>query len=304
MGSLKHQLINAIDSAFGEGGHDKHSAKSSEGTGSTIYSYKERENLKDVGTQLVNYAKTEFGVKQIKDISNAMVKGFLESKASTCRQSTIDNYTSRLCKLGNIVNRCYKSANVVWKVKAPESRVGAEKLRRIKMDKEDFKRVIDYAKLTDSKSKAPVALELAGKYGLRVAELSKMLAIDVDLGKLRLHIHESKGGKSRDLKILEEDREFFKKLIIGKSGEDKLIEIKENSINKWLSRNLKEKLGIDKYKDCKTGVHSIRKMAATNRYLDNIKSGLSKKEAEKEVSVWLGHGEDRKDVIINYIVLG
>lgn len=302
MGSLKHQLINAIDSSFSEGGHDKHSAKSSEGTGGTIYSYKERENLKDVGTQLINYAKEEFGVRQIKNISNAMVKGFLENKTSTCRQSTLDNYCSRLDKLGHVINSCYKTADVNWKIKTPESLVGKEKLRDVKMDREDFKKVIDYAKLADSKSKAPIALELSRKHGLRVAELSKMEARDVEITKLKLHIHESKGGKSRDLIIMEDDRELFKKITTGKSGKDKLIEIKEDSINKWLSRTL-DKLGIDKYKDCKTGVHSVRKMAATQRYLNNIKSGMSKKEAEKDVSVWLGHGEDRKDVIKNYIIL-
>lgn len=300
MASIKYQVINAIDSAFRTGGHDKHSAKQNEGTQNTIYSYKERENLMDTGIQLAEYCKSEFGVKQVKNITSKMVSSFLNNKAQTCNQTTLGQYGSRLNKLGNLINNRYQTANVSWKVPVPVSQVRQGKLRDVPMSKEDYMAVLKYAKDAECKSKAPIAIELSGRFGLRVSETCKLQPRDLDFNNLKLHIHESKGGRSRDLDISKEDVPFLKSIISNKEPTQKILNIKEDSVNRWLGRAM-DKLGITKYNTAKTGVHSVRKMAATERYHTNLKNGMSERDAEKDVSVWLGHGEDRQDVIRNYI---
>ena len=50
-------------------------------------------------------------------------------------------------------------------------------------------------------------------------------------------------------------------------------------------------------KEAKTGVHAIRKMYATEAYLERINSGMGKEEAWGEVSEILGHGKDRMDLL-------
>jgi hypothetical protein len=77
--------------------------------------------------------------------------------------------------------------------------------------------------------------------------------------------------------------------------------LKEGSVNKTLRRNM-ERLGVcqNLLKE-NTGVHSIRKLAAQERY-DRLKeAGRSKKDAAGDVSEYLGHGRSRKDIRKIYI---
>lgn len=300
MASIKYQIINSIDSAFGQGGHDRHSAKANEGTGQTVYSYSERENLKNTGIQLGEFCKNEYGVKQVKEITPTMISDFLKSKTTSCDKNTLSQYASRLNKLGNLINNRLSTANVNFKVAVPESQIGKDKYREVKMEKEDYGKVLQYAKDNNCTSKAVVAFQLSGEFALRVSEACKMQVRDIDLKSKTLHIHRSKGGLSRDLKIENSQIDFLKKVIEGKTGTDKVVGIKEDSVNKWLARTL-EMLGIDKYKNCKTGIHSVRKMSITEKYFTNINNGMNEKEADKTASQYLGHGENRKDVIDRYV---
>ena len=61
------------------------------------------------------------------------------------------------------------------------------------------------------------------------------------------------------------------------------------------------KLYFTEYKEAKTGVHAIRKMYATEAYLERINSGMGKEEAWGEVSEILGHGKDRMDLFRVYV---
>lgn len=300
MASIKYQIQSAIDNGFGEGGHDKRSAKFNEGTTANVYSFKERDNLLQTGIDLAGYCKDNFNINKVNQITPSMVSSFLENKAETCRQSTLDNYASRLGKLGELVNNKFASADVNWRVEKIESLIGQDKLRDVPMAREDFNKILDYAKDNSLTSKAVTATWLAGEFGLRVSECCKLQARDIDLNNNILHIVDSKGGRSRDLEIQPHQADFLKSLIEDKNFNDRIINIKEDSVNKWLSR-IEEKLGMTQYDEAKTGIHSIRKMAATERYHENLERGMSEKEAERDVSKWLGHGENRQDVIKNYI---
>ena len=303
MASLKGQIFHVIDSNFNPG-QDKRSDKFDNNMDKTkIYSFSERDSLRQLGMEIASFCKANYDTKQIKEISKDMVKEFMNDKAETCNQTTLDNYTSRINKIESLVNQTYKSCNVTWNNIRADSKIGEDKLRDIPMAREDFNRLVSYAKDKVLTSKAVLGVELAGAFGLRVSEVCKLQARDIDLVNMKLHIHESKGGLNRDLQIRQEYKGLIEKAITNKMHLDRLVPIKTDSVNKWIRDTLPKVSGIDatKYLNTKTGIHSIRKMWATERYKELISKGVSDKEACNRVSNELGHGNDRWDVVKNYI---
>lgn len=70
---------------------------------------------------------------------------------------------------------------------------------------------------------------------------------------------------------------------------ERIVDIKEDSVNKQLSR-VEEALGIrEKYKNACTGIHSIRKMVAQREYDRCRNGGMARKQAMEWVSAYLGH---------------
>jgi integrase len=311
MASLKHQFLTAIDRNFNESGSDKHSAKGGQHSGTEetmgrVWSYAERKSLIDISSQLAVYCKDTFGIKQIKDITANNIQDFLKNKASECNHNTLENYVSRLNKMEVLINKTFSSANVDWRgnIVAPTSEISMSgKTRNIWMDKVHFEQILDYGK--DSKSLAPIGVELAGMFGLRVSECEKLQLRDINFNKMIVHIHQSKGGKSRDIPMTHEQTERLKDIINEReltNGTDKIVGIKAESINRWLNRACSsEELKLNQYCDSKSGIHSIRKMWAQEQY-DNFRNeGYSRKESIDKVSMLLGHGENRRDIAEAYI---
>lgn len=303
MGSIKGQVFHIIDSNFSPGQDKRNDKFDSNMEREKIYSFSERNNLRQIGMEIATFCKTNYSVKQIKDITKDMVKEFMSIKSETCNQSTLNNYTSRINKLQDLVNQTYKSCEVDWSFIKVKSMVGEEKLRDIPMSREDFNKLIAYSRENKLTSKAILGVELAGTFGLRVSEICKIQVRDINLEGMKLHIHQSKGGLSRDLNIKEEHKDFLQKIIQGRNNIERLVPIKEDSVNKWIRETLPKVNGIDatKYLKAKTGVHSIRKMWATERYRELILHGLDEKDACNKVANELGHGDNRWDVVKNYI---
>ena len=303
MASIKGQMFHVIDNNFSPSQDKRNDKFDNNMEKEKVYSFSERNNLRQTAMELAQYCKVIYDVKQVKDITYGMVRNFMKDKANTCNQNTLDNISSRLCKIGKLVNQTYKSCDVDWNFIKVKSMVGEEKLRDIPMNREDFNKLISYAKESNLTSKAILGVELAGAFGLRVSEVCKLEVRDIDLNNMSLHIHKSKGGLSRDLRIREEYKEFLEKIITNKNLLDRLVPIKEDSVNKWIRETLPKVEGIDanKYIKAKTGVHSIRKMWATERYKELITLGLNDKDSCNKVSLELGHGENRWDVVKNYI---
>ena len=87
----------------------------------------------------------------------------------------------------------------------------------------------------------------------------------------------------------------------GKGPHDKLIPLKDGSVNKSLHRAMERSGVCQNLLDAKAGIHSIRKLVAQERYDQHKEAGRSKKDAAGEVSEYLGHGRDRKDIREIYI---
>ena len=151
-------------------------------------------------------------------------------------------------------------------------------------------------------SKSKDGVRLARNFGTRKGSITKFEVRDVDLEHNLFTVYRDKGGRTRKLPIeTEEQRELLKRLIAGKGPHDKLIQLKDGSVNKSLHRAMERSGVCQNLLDAKAGIHSIRKLVAQERYDQNKEAGLSKKDAAGDVSEYLGHGRDRKDIRETYI---
>ena len=291
--SMKHQMLNAIEQSFrpGESKRTADEIKRSE----TVYSFQYRENLRDIASDFSKFMKDNYkDVKLLKDIAPVHVEAYLKEKDKTVSSATLTAYKSGLEKIGKCASNVYRTR---INLKSDYQAAPKEKIRDIAMKQEDYKALM---KATESRPcQSRLAVELARVFGLRVCEVVKITPRDIK-GNV-LHIHESKGGRSRDLKIkTEEQRAVIEKLNQLETSKSKpYIQVKEDSVNKWLGDNLK-KIGITVYNEAKTGVHAVRKMYAEERYQENREKGMDHKKAWGEVSVELGHSEDRESLFRTY----
>lgn len=302
--NLQYQFLNAIDKAFDGGGHDKHTDKHNGKHLDTVYSYAERKGLIELSSQVARFIKESYpDTKKVLDIKEEMIQNFLNSKSETCNKETLGQYGSRIHKLEHIVNDVYKgSASWYNDLIIPTSKVSNDKTRNISMSREDYNSILNRAYSMNSSSKALIAIELAGRFGMRVSETCKLQPRDINFQTMKLHIHESKGKKNRDIDIRERDINFLEKTIEKLPQDVRIVDIKEDSVNKYLAR-AEEALGIrDKYRDADTGIHCIRKMVAQEKYDEFREHGLSKKDSLNAVSLYLGHGVNRDETMRQYVL--
>lgn len=296
--NLKWQFLNAIENNFKE--HmDKHSIKANgQMDGTRIFSYSDRENLRDVASNFSNWMKENHSdIKMVKDIKTEHIQGFLNSKADSCSRKTLEQYCSKFNKLENLVNNTY-GTNASYKGFVVPATKENTKIRNVAMSKKDFEKLQNG--FSNSKSSAREAIQLSAKLGLRVNETVKLQGRDINLKENTVHINKSKGGRSRDVPIRNEDKQYFANLKASVGATERICPVQSDSINKAVQRCM-ERVGIsEKYQD--TSIHSIRKMYAQNEFDRYRAEGMEIDKALGQVSVQLGHSENRLELMKEYVL--
>ena len=262
-----------------------------------VYSKSDAKALFQMASQFGRYAQKELGVKHAKDLRQEHAEKFLDSLRRTgCTASTLKTYAGRLRHLSECVNHTYKSAHLDFSaLKAPDA---PQAPKREQMTQEQYTAVLNCMPESQSKD----AFRLARCFGLRVGSTTRYQVRDVDFEKNQLTVYRDKAGRTRVLPIeTAEQRELLTRLMAGKGPKDKLITIKQDSVNKTVRRNMIRSGVCQNLIEEKTNIHSIRKLTAQERY-DHLKeAGRSKRDAAGDVSQYLGHGRNRKDIRDTYI---
>ena len=296
--NLKHQFIHAIEENFKEG-MDKHSMKS-DGirNDGKIFSYSDRKNLIDLSCNFSNFMKDNYkDIKLVKEVRADHIQSFLNQKASQCSNATLKQYEAKFNKLEKIVNKTY-NINATYKgYTLPLSKENT-KIRNTSMSTEDFKKL--EKAFINSNSSAKVAIQLTSRVGLRVSECTKLQGRDIDLEKGVIHVEGGKGGRNRDVPIREEDRSYFNNLKSSISDRERVCPVQSDSINKSIDRAMKREGIRNKYND--TSIHCIRKMFAQKEFDRFRREGMEIRQALQEVSKLLGHGEDRMELMRQYVL--
>lgn len=299
--NIKAQFSYAISSNFFEG-VSKHSIKAEQGEfGAKIFSYSSRNALKDTASDFSKFLKNEYPeIRQVKDIKQEHVKAFLESKKPTCSQATLQQYQTRLDKLGKCCSETY-GRKINFKVEVPRKEANTTHSRTIPMKEEDYQKVLSNSRDCDSK----IAIQLSHAFGLRVSETIKIRPCDILAN--RIFIHQSKGGRDRTLEVrTAEQKDIVEKLRTWRSVgfTEPILKVKADSVNNFLKTNL-ERLGIKEYAEHKTGIHSIRKNYAIRRMDELTVKYPNKTEDQKWniISKELGHGDGRGDLKRIYLCM-
>ena len=288
--NLKYQFKTCIEKNFKEK-MDKHSIKKNKQMNKTrIFSFSDRKNLIDFTANLSNWMKENYSeIKLVKDINSKHIQEFLNEKAKECSQATLNQYSSKIRKMSNLINSTYKT-NIKYDFKTPKSSSGKQILRDQQMKLEDYKRIHEIMRNSSNGQKA---IEIGKNFGLRISEITKLQKRDIDLEKKEILIKDAKGGRNRTVHFnTEEQIKVATKLYNSVArGLDRIVAIKENSINMALNRAMK-KLNIkNEYKE--TSFHSIRKLYAQQEYDRLRNEGNSIEMACRKVSEQLGHSAER-----------
>lgn len=296
--NLKHQFLHAIEDNFQEG-MDKHSMKSDGITNDgKIFSYADRKNLIDLACNFANFMKENYkDIRMVKEVRTDHIQLFFNQKANECSNATLLQYQSKFNKLDKVVNNTY---NINVKYRGYQLPLAEEntKIRNTSMSQEDFKKLENA--FSNSKSYAKIAIQLTARAGLRVSECTKLQGRDINLEKGIIHVEDGKGKRDRDVPIMKEDKQYFSDLKANIEDKERVCPVQSDSINKAIDRAMKNEGIRNKYTD--TSIHCIRKMFAQREYDRYRAEGMEIRQALQEVSVVLGHGKDRLELMRQYVL--
>ena len=286
--NLKYQFMNCIQKNFRES-VDKHSLKQTGKKGTEIFSYSQRKNLIDVSSNFANYMKENHPeVKQVREITSQHVQEFLNSKTS-CSQATLEQYKHQFNKLERLVNDTYKTSVNFHETTTPVStKNGGGKIRTDMLTTDNYNKLMSNSINQNFKN----ALVLSQFFGLRACECSKLQYTDIS--EQGIKIVGLKGGRDRFVKCENEQQKRIIKDFLNKKG--RVCSCQTGSLQQSFNRE-KKKNNISSASD----FHASRKAFATNKYLEYRQQGYTVEQSLNKVSHALGHGDNRLDLLKEYI---
>lgn len=288
--SLFYQFNSAIDLNYRHH-FNKHGDKSNPETDSShiVKSLSAKSNLKDFAHDFSAFIKSEYGVKQVKQITPDMCQSYIERKsAEGCSLKTIKTYQSNFLKISKCVNKTF-NIRTDYSVSVDESKIEkTETIKQFSFTRAEMEKILAAPRSCDSL----IALNFAFQTGVRVNTLERLEVRHIDFKNKEITIFKDKGNRTRVLSMSEETAKLLREQIKGKNPQDKVFGVKKGSVNRYLRRRC-EKLNIcTPNGEVKSGVHSIRKLWAEQ---------FAEKNGVAKTMVALGHGEQRGDLEQTYL---
>jgi len=307
-GSVKWQ-VNTILNTIKAIGQSRHEAKQqaqysnphelAKQTG--IHSYKTLDTYRNVAQNLLEYAKTELGIKDIEKLNGEAVRSFLESKIQEgISYNTLKTYTAAITKLETALERyngnsydLSKSAQEVLQqareagMKAPEQHRAFQNPQAVinNISNQEYKTIAQF--------------QLAS--GLRLHELNHIRPdqfVEKD-GKMFVSVEQGKGGKDRLVEV--KDRQAWQEY-------KSLVESKANTEGKYAGKFVFSSSGYRAAVsraaaaagEKERGTHSFRWNYAQSQYIERqIADNKPENQAKVEVSRELGH--NRASITDHYL---
>lgn len=287
--NIKYQFKYCIDSHFKEG-MDKHSLKAQGKNNGKIYSYSDRKNLIDLSSNFANWLKINHPeIKQIKNIGSNHIQEFLNTKIDICSQKTLEQYQSRFRKLEVLAISTYHIDIDYHSAVTPLSnRNGGGKVRNTMLSVSDYNKL-----LNTTNSNFRKALVLSYHFGLRCAECAKLRYEDISSKGIK--IIDSKGKRNRFIPVENKQQKKIIEDFLNKKG--RVAPVQVGSLQQAFNRE-KKKQGVF---ITNGDFHTARKAFATNKFQEYRKQGQSVQLALNNVSHRLGHGNNRNNLMKQYI---
>ena len=272
LGSIKYQISNIINSHNGIGVSKKEqransglkSLENGHNVSDKIHSYKSIENLRNDLTNLANFSKENFGIKDITQISASNVRAWIESKQIT--YNTASNYLSELNKVAEH-----------FSFSKEEMKALREDLKAKLTNKTPETRAYKQLEKITLRENSQVAFELQRDYGLRINAATN-INIEKQLKDNTL-IYREKGGKLGKKEL---------NPTLAQKIRENAVEGKYEVNKRTYSRDFQKQ--IEKSGQKYNGTHGIR-----HSYAQKMLENHSKAEVSKE----LGH--TREEITDTYL---
>ena len=289
--SLKSQLKNAVHRSFKEG-RNKHEEKLKDKKWrdkGNSWSYETKHDRLDNASRLANFISENWPeIKLANEIKVEHIQAYLDDCMDRgATQATLQGYSSNCRALCRELENCYKSVGKIdtRKIKTPTA--VNKKIRDHQMDTAARDEL-----LKSNSTNVVNAAILSAAFGLRSQEITKVKAKDIygmD-GKIMCHVERGKGNRNREVVAINKERGRMALLLKEKySDEDKLVPIKDKSLERAITRELKKSGKHEKY----IGLHAARKTWAQEIYDIYRKNNHTKLETIVFVNEQLGHSGER-----------
>ena len=267
LGSIKYQISNIINSHNGIGVSKKEqransglkSLENGHNVSDKIHSYKSIENLRNDLTNLANFSKENFGIKDITQISASNVRAWIESKQIT--YNTASNYLSELNKVAEH-----------FSFSKEEMKALREDLKAKLTNKTPETRAYKQLEKITLRENSQVAFELQRDYGLRINAATN-INIEKQLKDNTL-IYREKGGK---LGKKELNPNLAQKIRV--NAVDGKYEVNKRTYARDLQKKIEE--SGQKF----NGTHGIRHTYAQRKLETNSKAEVSEEMGHSRIEI-------------------
>ena len=262
-----------------------------------VHSLEYKDEIFKTGVQLGNFAREEFGIKNMEKIDGEIVQRFIDQKIEAgVSAGTLNNQISHLAKIETALERIAENAGREYE---GFSRADLKEARETIQDRANSTEHINRAYespgaiISNLERNEYIAGRLQLEHGLRVAEATRINEKQLNGNTLT---YEGKGGK-------EQVKELSSTLAssIRSSMENGRFSVNENHYRE----SLRESARVEGQKY--TGSHGLRYSYAqatyTERYESNREAGMSTKEAHSDA---LSHtsqemGHNREEITTYYL---
>ncbi len=215
--SLFYQFNSAIDlnyrHHFNKHG-DKHNPESD--SSHIVKSLSAKSNLKDFAHDFAAFIKSEYGVKQVRQITPDMCQSYIERKsAEGCSLKTIKTYQSNLLKISKCANKTF-NIRTDFSVTIDESKIEkTETIKQFSFTRSEMEKILAAPRSCDSL----IALKFAYQTGVRVNTLERLEVRHIDFKNGEITVFKDKGNRMRVLHMSEETAKLLRQQIKRKIGE-------------------------------------------------------------------------------------
>ncbi|MHB1681105.1 MAG: tyrosine-type recombinase/integrase [bacterium] len=249
------------------------------GKESGIYSYKTYDKYSAIATDLLHFAKNNFGIKDILKLNSEVVDSYLDSKLhNDLAKKTLSGYAGAITKLETALN-VYSTShglNQTYKFDTASFREQSNNLsyHHVNRAYQNPEAIINALS-----GKYQLAIKLQYEGGMRVGEVGKLKAENLkDDNTISVR---GKGGKSLTYKVSAETYRALSQTL--SNGQYFFIRSEGNRYREALNKASKETGQIYQ------GSHGFRYNAAQDNMLEKLSIGASLNEAKQNTSEMLGH---------------
>ena len=269
----------------------------SQSVSNLIHAYEYRDEIFKTATQLAQYAKEEFKIKDVEKINSEVVRDFIQSKIEQgLTKGTLDNYISHLAKFQIGLQHIAEARGKEYSAFNKEDLLHAKEIIKqeaVRTAHENRAYSNPNAIISNLNDKEFIAAKLQLEHGLRITEATKIRENQLQGNTLSFI---GKGGYTLTKELSQELARDLRN-----SFENGVFKVNQDTFRE----HLKEACEIEGEKY--TGAHGLRYNYAQNTFIKefdkNIERGLTPAEAEKialkETSEKMGH--HREEITKHYL---